>query len=109
MTKQTKWHVRPAKTQISLGILRAQAFSMRTAKTLIRLLVLSCRGSFLFEAGHDYLDIRLSRDLNEQKAIIKRIFGPRQAKMCLRTFSTRYDSNRSAQLQRVARVLKFQV
>ena len=51
MTKPTKWHVRPAKTQISLGIrsvwsesqlllngqLRTQAFFMWTAKTLIRL------------------------------------------------------------------------
>ena len=34
---------------------------------------------------------------------------PHHAKMCLRTFSTRYDSNRSAQLQRLARVLKFQI
>ena len=51
MTKPTKWHVRPAKTQISLGIrpvwsasvlcaqwaARTQAFFMPTAKTLIRL------------------------------------------------------------------------
>ena len=34
---------------------------------------------------------------------------PHHAKMCLRTFSTRSDSNRSAQLQRLARVLKFQI
>ena len=33
-------------------------------------------------------------------------FEPHHVKMCLRTFSTRYDSNRSAQLQRLARVLK---
>ena len=38
-----------------------------------------------------------------------KLYGPCQAKMCLWAFSTRYDSNRSAQLQRVARVLKFQV
>ena len=51
VTKHTKWHVRPAKAQISLGIrpvwseyslalngyLRNQAFFMRTVKTLIRL------------------------------------------------------------------------
>ena len=51
MTNPTKWHVRPAKTQISLGIrpvwseyrcalsgyVRTQAFFIRTAKTLIRL------------------------------------------------------------------------
>ena len=36
MTKPTKWHVRTAKTQISLSIL-TKAFFMRTAKTLIRL------------------------------------------------------------------------
>ena len=41
-TKPTKWHVHPAKTQISLGCalnekLRTQAFFMRTGKTLIRL------------------------------------------------------------------------
>ena len=36
-------------------------------------------------------------------------YEPHHAKMCLRTFSTRYDSNRSAQLQRLARVLKFQI
>ena len=52
MTKSTKWHVRPAKTQMSLGIrpgwsesllcaqwvaIRILAFFMQTAKTLIRL------------------------------------------------------------------------
>ena len=51
MTEPTKWHVRPAKTQISLGICPVwsesslcaqwvaedQDFFMRTAKTLIRL------------------------------------------------------------------------
>ena len=51
ITKPTKWHVRPVKIQISLGIrtvwsesslfahweLRTSAFFMRTAKTLIRL------------------------------------------------------------------------
>ena len=40
MTKPTEMNVRPAKTQISLGIrykLRTQAFFMWTAKTLIRL------------------------------------------------------------------------
>ena len=51
MTKPTKWHMRPAKTQISLGIrlvwsesslcaqwvAKAQDFFMRTAKPLIRL------------------------------------------------------------------------
>ena len=44
-TKPTKWHVHPAKTQISLGIrpvwsessLCTQSFFMRTAKTLIKL------------------------------------------------------------------------
>ena len=71
--KPTKWHVRPAKTQISLGIrpvwlvfavrsMISKAFLMRTAKTdqtgrmprliwvfagrTVILLVLSCRGSF---------------------------------------------------------------
>ena len=37
MTKPTKWHVRPAKTQISLGIRPVLDFFKRTAKTLIRL------------------------------------------------------------------------
>ena len=51
VTKPTKWHMRPAKTQLSVGIhpvssesslcaqwvAKDQAFFMRTAKTLIRL------------------------------------------------------------------------
>ena len=36
-------------------------------------------------------------------------YGPRQAKMCLRRFSTRYDSNQPAQLQKLTRILKFQI
>ena len=72
--KTNKVSVRPAKTQISLGIrpvwsessLCAQwvAFFMRTAKTLIRLggclLVLSCRGSYKKDSVETWLLWRLS-------------------------------------------------
>ena len=69
MTKPTKWHVRPGKTEISLGIRPVWSDSNeRTAKTLIRLggcpgwsepslgayailLVLSCAGSFESSLG----------------------------------------------------------
>ena len=74
-TKPTKWHVRPAKTQISpvwsesslcaQYLVKGQCFVMRTTKTLVRLgwsessldaqvilLVLSCSGSNLVETGY---------------------------------------------------------
>ena len=37
MTKPTKWHLRPAKTQISLDIRKTNKMSVRPAKTLISL------------------------------------------------------------------------
>ena len=45
-----------------------------------------------------------------QKEKIKKFdkeYEPRHEKMCLRDFTTRSDSNRPAQLQKLARVLKF--
>ena len=38
-----------------------------------------------------------------------KLYVAHQANLCLQGFSTTYDSNRSAQLQRLARVLKFQI
>ena len=69
MTKPTKWHVRPAKTQISLGIRPVWSESSlsawrklpikRTAKTLIRLG--GCPGWSEFSLGAHAISLVLSR------------------------------------------------
>ena len=51
------------------------------------------------DASHIKIKNLLQKSYNE----------PRQAKMCLREFATRWHSNQPAQLKRLARILKFRI
>ena len=126
MTKPTNRYVRPAKTQLSLGIrpiwsesllcaLRTQGFFMRTVRTLIRLdgcpgwsesslgahailLVLSWGGSY---ATSLRFWSKHSKEVNHGL-----IWVPSRENLSS-GFATRYDSNRPAQPHRLATVLRF--
>ena len=57
MTKPTKWHVCPAKTQISLGFRGCPGWSESSLDAHIILLVLSWGGSCFLTSRHFYLNL----------------------------------------------------
>ena len=121
MTKPTKSHVRPAKTQISLGIhpvwsvfavpswvardpsfLHADSEDSDQTGWMPRLIWVLTGRSYRFVGS---VVLRLVWD--HKKSRCNRWIGPRHEKMRLREFATRLDSNHTAQLQKVARVSEF--
>ena len=106
VTKQTKWHVRPAKTQISLGVRPSWSKSSLSAwRKRVSLATHWAHSEDSDQTGR--LNLHVVLHLSQNGSTNKNLHEPRHEKTCLRAFPTRSDSNWSAQLQKPARVLKF--